>query len=796
MISGRCFHALKRCCILLSAVAAAASGAMPERTTPDEVRMLFDRNAPGHPRLFLRDFRPLERNRRTAAGSALAGRVLHEAERILAYKEVERTLRGTQMLHVSRTVLYRINTLTLAFRLSGDRRYADKAIREMRNAAAYPDWNPQHFLDVAEMTLALSFGYDWLYGVLSEKERTAIEEAVIRKGLLPSWDDSRSNWWIRGTNNWNQVCHAGMTAGALAVFERNPELAARTIARAVNSLPIAMRASYFPRGAYPEGPMYWSYGTDFTAVLLSVLKSSLGTEFELSRTAGFAETGEYMLAVQTPGGRAFNYADSVADIGVGFARIFLAAHFDRPDWIPEQMRKALIASGAVRRTNVGGEGNRMLPLALIFLRDYEAPGRTPPLNYFSGNEAAVPVAMFRTDWTPEAGYLGIKAGSPSWAHGHMDAGSFLYEADGVRWAEEIGWNNYDNFLSRGMKLWDTAQDSDRWNIFCIGPFSHNILMIDNRMQNAGKKAYILECADQTAVVDLSDIYEGQADRVTRSLRLNRDRSVEITDRIAGAKPGAVLRWQMLTGAVPTVRGNSLLLSAQGKQLHVTIDSPVPGMWCITETGTLEKEWDTPNRGRRIVACEQKIPRSGRLTCTVRLTPGSAFEIPAGVISPESDREWDDTRQLTEFALNEDFELECRVRPVRSRAPEGSWKSGGLAVFRDRQNYFLFSFCESPGPEKRRFLELKQMKNGRWGATDGIQSGGHRADFRWEYGSDYRMSLSVSKECVSGILRTADGTEVAKIAVRRSADGEAVTTGRGALRVSGLQLFFSEIRRPR
>lgn len=779
--------------VFLAAAASVTAAAAPKETTPQEVRTLFERNSPGHPRLFLRNYDILQRNRQTSGGAALAGRILHEAEKLLAYKEVERSLRGTQMLHVSRAVLYRINTLTLAFRLSGDRRYAEKAIREMRNAAAYPDWNPQHFLDVAEMTLALAFGYDWLYELFSENDRKMIEEAVLTKGIQPSWEKFRDNWWIRGASNWNQVCHAGMTAGALAMFERDPELASRTIARAVNCLPVAMHASYFPHGAYPEGPMYWSYGTDFTAVLLSVLHSALGTEFSLSDAAGFAETGEYMLAVQAPGGLAFNYADSLADLGIGFAQIFLAARFRRPDWISEPMQKKLLAAGAVRRKTVNGDIDRMLPLAMIFLQDYGKSDRTPPLSYFSGNDAAVPVVMFRTDWSPAAGYLGVKAGSPSWAHGHMDAGAFVYEADGVRWAEEIGWNNYDNFLSRGMALWNFKQDSERWKIFCIGPLSHNILLIDGQMQNVRGKAYIPEYTDRMAVVELSDLYAGQADRVTRTFRLNGDRSVEITDRIAGARPGADVRQQMLTGAIPTVSGDTLLLSAQGKQLRVTIDSPIPGKWSITETGKLEKEWDTPNKGRYLVAYEQKIPQDGRLTGTMRLTPGSTDETPSGAMSPGSAQKWNATQELPEFELAGEFELECRVRPVRNRAPKDKWKNGGIAIYRDWQNYFLFSFGESPEPEARHFLELKQQKNGRWGASDGIQPGEHNAPFNWQYGIDYRMTLSVSGREITGVLRSMDGRELARIVVPRTAGSDAVTSGRGALRVSGLQLLFSGLK---
>ena len=191
-----------------------------------------------------------------------------------------------------------------------------------------------------------------------------------------------------------------------------------------------------------------------------------------------------------------------------------------------------------------------------------------------------------------------------------------------------------------------------------------------------------------------------------------------------------------------------------------------------------------------------MPADGRLISTVHLVPGSTQEIPAGVISPGSAEKWAATHELPEFALEGEFTFECKVRPVRSRAPEKVWKSGGVAVCRDERNYFLFSFCEAPAASGgRRFLELKQQKDGRWGAADGIAPGEHRSDFRWEYGTDYRMSIAVSRTAVTGTLRTMDGNEAAKITVPRT-PGEAVTSGRAALRVSGLQIYFSEPERSR
>ena len=62
-----------------------------------------------------------------------------------------------------------------------------------------------------------------------------------------------------------------------------------------------------------------------------------------------------------------------------------------------------------------------------------------------------PVCLMRTSWKdPEALFIGFKAGSPSVNHGHMDIGSFIAEANGVRWAVDLGSQNYESLESKGM----------------------------------------------------------------------------------------------------------------------------------------------------------------------------------------------------------------------------------------------------------------------------------------------------------------------------------------------------------
>jgi hypothetical protein len=46
--------------------------------------------------------------------------------------------------------------------------------------------------------------------------------------------------------------------------------------------------------------------------------------------------------------------------------------------------------------------------------------------------------------------LDIKEGTPNGSHAHMDAGSFVYETNGIRWAIDLGTEEY--FKMRAAKL--------------------------------------------------------------------------------------------------------------------------------------------------------------------------------------------------------------------------------------------------------------------------------------------------------------------------------------------------------
>ncbi len=255
--------------------------------TLEEVRSRIDRSKGDHPRLLAtrEEFQRLRESLNSnPLAEATAQAIIRQADVMLDEKPIERQLQGRRLLGQSRRCVKRMLTLAMAFQLSQDQKYVDRAEQEMLAVAAFSDWNPSHFLDVAEMTFGMAVGYDWLYDELSGESRQTIREAIVQKGVqLPF--TSRHKGWVRARNNWGQVCHGGLTAGALAILEDEPELAAKTVLNAVQNVRFSTDA-YAPNGGYPEGPGYWVYGTSYNVLLIAVLESAAWFRFRADRRTG------------------------------------------------------------------------------------------------------------------------------------------------------------------------------------------------------------------------------------------------------------------------------------------------------------------------------------------------------------------------------------------------------------------------------------------------------------------------------------------------------------------------------
>jgi hypothetical protein len=543
--------------------------------------------------------------------------ILKESDRLITVAPVERIQIGRRLLDKSREALRRIFFLAYSFRMTGEQKYLLRAEKEMLAISAFSDWNPSHFLDVAEMTMAVALGYDWLYDYLSATSKGIISEAILKKGLEPSMDP-KHNSWLRAEHNWNQVCNAGMTYGAMAIYEDQPALAKQIINRAIESIVLPMK-DYSPDGAYPEGYGYWGYGTSFNVMFISAVEKLFGKDFGLSTQPGFLNTAGYLENMTGPSGLPFNYSDAGTGGGLQPAMFWFASKLNDPSllWVEKKRLTAAAANDHVR--------NRLLPAIMLWSNGVRIDKIKPPAAKIWVGKGKVPVALMRTSWTDSSAiYLAAKGGSASVNHAHMDIGSFIMEAEGVRWAMDFGMQEYESLESKGIQLFGRSQDAQRWKVFRYNNLVHNTLTVNNEHQKVAGYAPITAHSAKPgfmhAKMELSEVYKGDLQKAERGVAIVNQQFVVVKDEIQTTGKETTIRWTMLTPAQVKITGkNTAELTKNGKRLLLQVQEPAT-INMKTWTTIPPNSYDAPNPGTALVGFELVVPANTAMTITVKLIP--------------------------------------------------------------------------------------------------------------------------------------------------------------------------------
>jgi hypothetical protein len=507
---------------------------------------------PAHPRIWV-TADDLPRLRESVRQDGLAKDYFRRIEKagvkMLDDAPAQRVLVGPRLLSVSRATLLKVRTWAGLYLVTRERRFADRAIRELRTVAAFGDWNPSHFLDVAEMTAACGIGYDWLYDAMTDDDRAVVRAAIVEKGLTPGVEGYRGKVaWAKRTSNWAQVCCGGLTIGALAVGDEEPQLAREIIESARNQLKPAM-AVFAPDGGFPEGPGYWSYATQYAVYYLAALETALGTDFGFASAPGFPETGLFRIHVIGPSGLTFNYADARDAAGQAPQMFWMARKFDHPEY-------------AAHERKVVGNGPDFLHLLWLDPRgDEKSLHALPTSSSFRG----VNVATFRSSWNDDdAVSVAVKGGDNRAGHAHLDLGSFVLDVGKRRWVSDPGPDDYNLPGYFGKQ---------RWTYYHLATEGQNTLQIDGANQALDAKAPIEHFAGKLAIIDLTAAYAPKATRVRRGVSLI-DQRVLVQDEIAAPQPVDVA-WAVHTNSEVEIDdgGTVAVLKQGGERLHVTLLSP-------------------------------------------------------------------------------------------------------------------------------------------------------------------------------------------------------------------------------
>jgi len=523
---------------------------------------------PNHPRILL--LKGEEEDIRTIINRNKDWRKIHQAildesDRILLLPTLDRVIVGIRLLLTSRECLRRVFYLSYAYRLTNDKKYLRRAEEEMLKVSSFVDWHPSLFLDVSEMALGVSIGYDWLYNDLSPNSRNIIKEALLQKAIIPSLD-AKYNSFLSMTTNHNQVDNAGITFAALALFEDNPELAKKIINRAVFSIQIPMK-KYCPDGAFPEGYGYWAYGTSFNVLFLSALHKVFQTDFSLANIPGFLNTASYYEHMLGPTGNCFNYSDCFFSKGMNPAMFWFADYTHNPSLLYNEKR-------LLNEINVE---DRILPAIMIWGKGVDFDKIPCPNKNLWVGQGECPVAMLRTSWTDsKAIFVGIKGGSPSTSHAHMDAGSFVIDAIGERWAMDLGPQEYNDVEIKGVDLWNSKQQGQRWQVFRLNNYVHNTLTINDSLHRVKGMSIINSYSDasdsMSATTDITSMFSPVLKSAVRTIAIIDKKRVSVKDELINTQNTNHIRWTMLTMAKVAIKSDGVIeLTQHHKKINLRLN---------------------------------------------------------------------------------------------------------------------------------------------------------------------------------------------------------------------------------
>lgn len=546
-----------------------SSGFMFENLTPDGIIAALKEKNPNncHPRLLVRrDDIPKIKDKikwdKTTA--AWADKLMKNAEMMLKYEPLKYEKEdGLRLLYVSREALDRITTLGFAYLITADARYADAATDNMLTVCdptKFPDWNPYHFLDTAEMAAALALGYDWCYDAMSEWQRAKVRTALIDRGLKEimrdyTYDPSRTRTWawndpksIPYPQNWVAVCCGGLDMAALAIGDEDDasELAGKVIFGGMEHIR-ALLARFAPDGAWFEGPGYWEYAYMYFTFAFACMDSALGTDYGLTDSPGF-DRGPYYIIGNAGQVGSFNMNDCAVGLIDSPEFFYLSDKFSDPALTKYRMLYMKHDRDNIYKSIIWYNPN--------YMKDEMKIAEDGIWRSFN-------VASSRSGFSKYDLYAAIHGGEDGKTVSDLDCGTFIADMFGKRWAMDLGAEPQNYSLER---------EGSRWDYYRSRAEGHNTVIFNPDGGNDQEVDAICPITefehDDNAMYAVTDLTAAHAFRgaksVVRGLYMNKaEKCVTIQDEIKMAMPSEMY-WFMHTPA-------QIEISADGRSAVLTQD---------------------------------------------------------------------------------------------------------------------------------------------------------------------------------------------------------------------------------
>jgi hypothetical protein len=278
------------------------------------------------------------------------------------------------------------------------------------------------------------------------------------------------------------------------------------------------------------------------------------------------ESANFNLYVTAPSGYFFNFADSgdEKDGDDSVLRAWFAAntgdglYFDKDFF--ENPEKA----------------GRFAGMGLVWLSQFsqQRVSKLPPNWHGNG---ANPIAVFRNaSDDPGQYFLAVKGGKANLSHGNMDAGTFVFELDGVRWVIDPGNQSYYPLNRIGFKLSDHSQEGERWTLLTKRNQGHSTITVNDARFVVNGQATITDFKDSgepEVTIDMTPLYGNNLKSLKRRFAKESNQSVLIEDRFEINNSTKTITWGLMTQAEVQLTTNGAILKQDGKELKLSLLSP-------------------------------------------------------------------------------------------------------------------------------------------------------------------------------------------------------------------------------
>lgn len=544
-------------------------------------------------------------------------RLIIRADALTKIEPLEYEFRdGVRLLHVASAYREYIDVLALAYLLTGDSKYGEAAWRQTEAICSFPDWNPAHHLDVGIMSVGLAVAYDWLYEYWTPERREIMEKAAHNNCFWVATESYRGTENdMQGTihqNNHNTLVNTGILTLSLVMMDVYPEVCSWTSSQAIRCIEY-MIENFAPIGSYIEGPAYASITIDYLSIYLAALESVLGKFYCLDLAEGLKEAANYLTYIQSDVS-CFNFTEAEFGFSTSPGLFWFFEHYGL-----EGVKKPLTAN---KKYSANYDG--VLVYSLLWYGEDEDVTVQNTLDKCYDD---IDVVTVRNNYNDGQIFAGFKGGEtiPATFNAHMDQGSFVYDAFGVRWAYDMGRDDYN--LPGYMDVEDT-----RWKIFRLRSESHNTISI-NPSETANYKlhtrAKVVEFDSKPrgvkTVIDMSEVLQDHATSAKRGFLFADERtSFVVRDEVV--LPGkSDIYWFMYTKANCEIDGDTVLLTDtadSGKQVLLELTTSGNGELYVEDAAPLASApvvvGQVQNKEyKRIV---YKVSAKGNASITAKLTP--------------------------------------------------------------------------------------------------------------------------------------------------------------------------------